>query len=221
MANFHTHLLGGFIVGIGGLIGGIHLDLVPLTMAPVVAIAGIFGGIAPDLDHDHGRPIRIMFGLAAIIIPPLIIFRFFPNFDTWFQFCQMWALGGVVIRYPICWIFKKLTVHRGIFHSVPAIGIFGCLLYLLTAHDVHNVQSQQTIAVCGSAGYLIHLLLDELWAVDFNGVATRVKRSFGSALALYKKSIFITALAYSLLGILFYLCWLDHQGTSPEDLIKI
>jgi hypothetical protein len=219
MANFQTHFYGGCLVGIAGMLFGVHLQLIPITTAPIVAIAGIFGGIAPDLDHDHGRPIRIMFGISAVLIPLLLIFRIPQFHSSWISILQIWCTGAVLIRYPICWIFKKATTHRGIFHSIPAIGIFSSILYLLSAHEIHNTDAQSTIAICGGVGYFIHLLLDELWSVDFNGAATRIKRSSGTALAFYKKSLFITTAAYMTLGILIYLCWLDQQGISLESIL--
>jgi len=211
MANFQTHLYGGLVVGIGGMITSIALNLTPITTAPIVAIAGIFGGIAPDLDHDHGRPIKIMFGLSAIVIPFFIIFRIPTLHETWITAFQAWCTLAFLIRYPICWLFKKCTVHRGIFHSIPAIGIFASLMYLSCAHEMHNRTAQATIGICAGTGYFIHLILDELWSVDFNGTAPRIKRSAGSALSLFKKNLSITALAYALFIGLCTLCWLDYN----------
>ena len=49
-----------------------------------------------------------------------------------------------------------------------------------------------------SVGYFTHLLLDELWSVDFDGVSLRGKRSQGTALALFKRNIILTLFAYLL-----------------------
>ena len=212
MANFQTHLYGGILVGVSGMLASVHLGLSPLITAPIVCLAGIFGGIAPDLDHDHGRPIRIMFTISAIVIPLFIIFRTSRFHESWIEMFQTWCTLAFVIRFPVAWIFKKATTHRGIFHSIPAIGIFGAILYFLSDHDIHNKNTQAAIAISGSVGYFTHLLLDELWSVDFNGAALRVKRSSGTALAFRKKNILITGLAYALLISLSYLIWLDQKG---------
>ena len=142
MANFQTHLHGGILVGVFGMFAGLNLGLTPIETAPIVCLAGIFGGIAPDLDHDHGRPIRIMFNISAVLVPLLFIFRIPTFHDTWTHMFQTWCTGAFLIRFPLSWLFKKLTTHRGIFHSIPAIGIFSALLYLLTDHDIHDGNAQ-------------------------------------------------------------------------------
>jgi len=56
--------------------------------------------------------------------------------------------------------------------------------------------------VCG--GYLIHLLLDELYSVNFMG--STLKKSFGSALTLFNRSSWLSyLLLYAIVGAGFYL----------------
>ena len=221
MANYKTHLYGGIIVGVVGSVLGYNLALLPLTSLPFTLIAGIFGGIAPDIDHDHGRPIRIIFGWTAVLIPSLIIFRLHILHGDLPTLGIYWILMALFIYYPLCWIFKRCTVHRGIFHSVPAIVIFGCMVYLLCAHDIHNPTTQMIIAITGGSGYLIHLLLDELWSVDFNGHSIRSKRSQGTALSFFKsKYPAISIIAYTLMGFMLFLCYQDFYGTKPEELFS-
>ena len=111
------------------------------------------------------------------------------------------------------------TVHRGIFHSVPAIGIFAAALYLLSANKTHDHDTQLVIAITGGCGYFIHLLLDELWSVDFNGKAIKLKRSHGTAMSLFKKNHPLTSIfAYLLLSGLLYLCIQDYNDQSLEKL---
>ena len=219
MANFQTHLYGGILVGTAGMLTSIHLGLAPIMTAPIVCLAGIFGGIAPDLDHDHGRPIRIMFNISAVVIPLFIVFRTSSMHESWTDMFQTWCTFAFVIRFPIAWLFKKCTTHRGIFHSIPSIGIFGALLYFLTDHELHDKDTQAAIAISGSVGYFTHLLLDELWSVDFNGADVRIKRSSGTALAFRKNNILITGFTYALLFLLIYLIWLDREGFTLDSLI--
>ena len=214
MANFQTHLYGGILVGIVGMTSSIILNLAPTQTAPIVCFAGVFGGIAPDLDHDHGRPIRILFNISAIFVPMIVIFRI-PNFhENWTHIFQTWCTLAFLIRFPTSWLFKRITTHRGIFHSIPASGIYGFLLYIFTAHETHSTDAQFAIAITGTVGYCTHLLLDELWSVDFNGVTVRLKKSSGTALTFRKKNVPITAVAYFLLFAFGYLVWLDQQGVG-------
>ena len=63
---FQTHLYGGILVRCFWYARECSSWTFSLITAPIVCLAGIFGGIAPDLDHDHGRPIRIMFTISAV-----------------------------------------------------------------------------------------------------------------------------------------------------------
>ena len=66
-------------------------------------------------------------------------------------------------------------------------------------------------------GYLMHLVLDEAYSVDFNN--KRIKRSFGTALSLYKKNRFINIFCYTLLLGLAVASYQDYNGHRPEVLI--
>ena len=213
MANYPTHLCGGIVVGITGVLLSQFLVLTPLISTPIIALAGIFGGIAPDIDHDHGRPIRILFRWTSLIVPSLLLFRFYHLHDNPINLFAIWIVLSFLIYFPIKWLFMWCTVHRGIFHSVPAIGIFAAILYLLSANKAHDHTTQLVIAITGGCGYLIHLLLDELWSVDFNGKAIKLKRSHGTAMSLFKKNHPLTSVfAYLLLGGLIYLCVQDYNN---------
>jgi len=55
-----------------------------------------------------------------------------------------------------------------------------------------------------SGGYLLHLLLDEIYSVNFMG--STLKKSFGSALTLFTRSSWLSyLLLYAAVGASFYL----------------
>jgi hypothetical protein len=56
-------------------------------------------------------------------------------------------------------------------------------------------------------GFLSHLVLDELCAVDFMGVRVRFNKFAGSALKFGSPSWSATLATYALLGILGFLAW--------------
>ena len=109
----------------------------------------------------------------------------------------LWGLMGALalliqIALPL---FKRATVHRGIFHSIPAILIYALALHLATFR--YPAEERLLVLAAAFAGALSHLILDEIYAVDLGGA--RLKKSFGTALSLWKpKTPLISALAWGL-----------------------
>jgi hypothetical protein len=64
-------------------------------------------------------------------------------------------------------------------------------------------------------GFLSHLVLDELYSVDFMGVGIRLNKYAGSALKLASPSRMATLATYVLLAGLAYLAWNNYQSTAP------
>ena len=62
-------------------------------------------------------------------------------------------------------------------------------------------------------GFLSHLVLDEIYAVDFNGVRLRLNQFAGSALKLASPSWVATSVCYGLLVGLGFLAYLDYLET--------
>ena len=65
-------------------------------------------------------------------------------------------------------------------------------------------------------GFLSHLVLDEVYSVDWRGVKPKLKASAGSALKLGSTSLVATATCYSLLGGLLYLAYLDLKRSGAD-----
>lgn len=182
MANFHTHLGVATALGaLGACVGwqaGLWSGLEALPLLGLVA----FGGILPDIDSDHSRAIRLIFNLFAVLAVVggalLLQGRLSPGE-------LLVACGGLYlgVRHLAGAVFKRFTVHRGIWHSLLAAGLCGlattALSYRLLAQEAGLAWAQGLALLLGC---VIHLLLDELYSVDL--VGARIKRSFGSALKL-------------------------------------
>src|SRR5262249_12508126 len=125
-------------------------------------------------------------------------------------------LGGiyVFIRYGLSAIFKRLTVHRGMFHSLPAMLIAGLAVYLL--YENPDARLRIYIGVGVMIGSLSHLVLDELHSVDFNGLKLRLNKFAGSALKLYSPSWRSTAICYVILGALAFLCLVEGDWSRAN-----
>ena len=131
MANFKTHQNGAVMAGIVASVASYSLGMTDLTQSVFVCAVGYFGGLAPDLDHDASVPLRSVFKIIALGAPVILIHKHPELHATLLQMVGSFVVLSAFLYFPIRWIFTKLTTHRGIFHSVPAILIFGEIVFLL------------------------------------------------------------------------------------------
>ena len=88
------------------------------------------------------------------------------------------------VRYLLFKVFNSLTVHRGIFHSLLAASFFALIIACISFQFLKQNATFSWISGAFIAiGFIIHLLLDEVYSVDIAN--KRLKRSFGTALKLY------------------------------------
>ena len=183
MANFPTHIAVGTLVS--GALATLTLaaDAVAPENVLAVAIAGVVGSVLPDIDLKESRPSQAMFNGLGLFISFALLFVFVDKLSV----AEMWILwvGTYVgIRYVAYFIFHRMSYHRGIYHSILA----GVFFWFVTAVLYRYVlQRHEGVAWLAGAftfiGYLVHLILDEIYSVDVMGI--RIKRSFGSALKLF------------------------------------
>jgi membrane-bound metal-dependent hydrolase YbcI (DUF457 family) len=209
MAGFRTHITVSTALGVGVGAAAVH----PLGFSTESAIltAGLtaVGGMLPDLDSDSGIPIREMFGLAAVVLPLTLIPRLMHLNISEEAILAVLLFSYLVIRYPVAHLFKYFTVHRGMYHSIPAMLIAGLLMYL--GYDTPDQRLRMLLAGGVMAGFLSHLVLDEIYSVDFRGVKIRLKSSAGTAVKFVSPSMKATTCCYAMLGGLGYLAYLDYE----------
>ena len=209
MADFRTHLSVSTALGVGYGAAAAQPVGFPPDAALLAAGLTAVGGMLPDLDSGPGRPIRELSGLAAAIIPLLLLPRF-ERAETGTEAVLVTMSGlYLLIRYGVPAVLKRVTVHRGMFHSVPAMLIAGLVVYLQYGGPV------RTKLLLGGGvmiGFLSHLLLDELYSVDFNGVRVRLNAYAGTAVKFVSPSVWATCVCYGLLGGLGFLAYEDWTG---------
>jgi hypothetical protein len=209
MASFHVHVTVSSALGAayGGLLWW-QLDWHWGTAALAGGFTGI-GGVLPDLDSDSGIPVREMFGLAAVFVPLLLLRRLISLHLTEDQILVVLGALFIAIRYGVARIFKTVTVHRGMFHSVPAMFISGLATLLLYRHPEST--SRLLVSAGVMIGFLSHLLLDELYAIDFRGLTPKLNQFAGSALKFRSKSAVATGTTYMMLLALGVAALVDLQ----------
>lgn len=209
MAGFRTHITVSGALGF--VYGGCAVTPLGFSTEAGVLAAGVtaVGGMLPDLDSDSGVPIREMFSLAAVMLPLMFVRRMIHAGISPEGILASLLFGYLFVRYVLANVFKELTVHRGMFHSVPAMLIAGLCVYL--AYHSPNRDIRLLLACGVMAGFLSHLVLDEIYSVDWRGVKPKLKSSAGTALKLASPSLPATAVCYLILGGLMYLAYLDYQ----------
>ncbi len=210
MAGFRTHITVSGSLGFA--YGAAAVQPFGFPTEPAILAAGLttVGGMLPDLDSDYGVPVREMFALAAIVVPLTMVPRLTQMGISQEGVLATVLFGYVIIRYFVARLFRRFTVHRGMFHSIPAMLIAGLIVYLGYASP--NRPMRVLLASGVMLGFLSHLVLDEIYSVGFNGIRVKLKSSAGSALKFVSPSMPATATCYMILGALGYLAYLDWNA---------
>ncbi|MDT8407485.1 MAG: metal-dependent hydrolase [Methylococcales bacterium] len=213
MANFKTHLTVAATVSAGAAqAAAVWLDLAWLDVT-WLTLVGTVGGLLPDIDADQSVPLRYLFTALAL---------FFTGWLLVISHCQALSRQALLLaglasffsfRYLAFWAFQKLTRHRGVFHSLLSAVFFSLLL---TLSGYQGLAWTPLFAWLSGLflgfGFIVHLLLDELYSVDLTNA--RMKKSFGTAFKLASRQNPLGSLALLLLS---GLMWLN--APSAEALV--
>ncbi len=210
MADFKTHLT---VTSIVGSMASIALNASGFA-APretlFYFILAITGGLLPDIDSDSSVPVRMLFTFLATLIAFLAVFKH-PTGDSVTELFLIWLGSFAAIKYLVFSMFTKLTVHRGIIHSVPAGLLFGLpVVILLNRFFGFGEVKAWTGGLFLFSGFLLHLLMDEICSLNLSG--NRPKKSSGTAFKfIHRGDLKTTALVYISVLIIFGLTP-DHRA---------
>ena len=185
MAGFHTHITVSTLVGVGYAAVGAYAYELPLSTCAIAGGLCSICGIMPDLDSDHAVPARETLSFLAAVAPMLLFYRFHYEGLATEHLLLFGAPLYLLIRFGFGQMLK-VSVHRGMFHSIPAALIAGLIAYVLCDTGVSFGRNFKGFAAV--LGYLTHLILDEIWAVELAGGRLRLKKSFGTAMKLLGNS---------------------------------
>lgn len=220
MAAFREHVIFSSGLGIAyGAAAWFGLGFTPVQASLSAVMTGV-AGMLPDLDLDHGRPAQELFGLLAGVAPLLLVGRMLQLLHLPAD-REMVMLGMVVlyvlIRYVLSRVIPYFSVHRGMFHSIPALLIAAELAYLSYPTDVIRVKLLVGAGV--ALGFFSHLLLDEIYSVELNGIKVGLKKSSGTAIKMFGEAFLPNVLSFALAGTLTYATLMDAgliKDTSAE-----
>lgn len=224
MAGFRTHITTSTVLGFGYGFGAFSCFDVPWESC--VLAGGLCGvsGMLPDLDSGPGKPLRESLAFAAAVIPMLL----FDRARHLGMSNESMALAGSAIylgiRFGVGWLLRRYTVHRGMFHSLPAAIIAGELAFLVCTSGGLNLRFYKAGAVV--AGFMSHLILDEIWSVEIRGIGVGVKKSFGTAVKLWGDSMWANLSTYANLCVLAVLVfrdpiWADEGTETTKEIHRL
>lgn len=158
MPGYKTHITWSSAAGLGlGFVAYTFYD-VSLPQAVFGGVLCSLGGVLPDIDSDTSkafqRCITTISGTCALLLASrLRDFALEPEgvvaACAAFYFFIVYVVGGLV---------KKITVHRGMCHSIPFAVIAGELIFILSSGSTQlRLFKSASIFI----GVIIHLSLDE------------------------------------------------------------
>jgi LexA-binding, inner membrane-associated putative hydrolase len=186
-----------------GIISGITISAISFQFSQLHIIDSIACGalcalsnFTPDLDSPHSKPASTIKDIISTCITSYIIYVL-PHIE--FSVYIVIAISSFfLLQYIFSFILSRITVHRGMFHSIPAILIWSCIIYnaCYSSSELNKIYLTCSAAI----GYLLHLITDELYGlIDISGGAFYPKKSSGTALKFISTSFWGTILCYTIL----------------------
>ena len=224
MAGFKTHIATSTAIGVAYGTGAYFLfDVPPQTCLLAGCLCGV-SGMLPDLDSNSGVPIRESTAFAAAVVPMLMLDRFERFGWPRESIILAAALLYLLIRFGLGYLLKRYTVHRGMWHSIPAaLTVFG-VAFLLCSSEMLWPRFFKAGAVF--LGYMSHLVLDEIYSVKLGMTGVRTKRSFGTALKFWGPSLWGNVSCYAKLILVVALAagdplLMEYGGFHQTDTVRI
>jgi len=182
MANFNTHFT--VASAASALVSGtlLSMEVVSPEQAVNAFVVGTLGGLLPDVDSAHSTSIKVGFNVLALLLTTMLIFVK----SSTYSIIEMLIVASITfggIRYGFLELFRKISKHRGMFHTIPVALIWGIVVSILMQYffGLDSLVSW-VYGFMVTFGYLVHLTLDETYSVDLGN--RRMKKSSGTAMKL-------------------------------------
>jgi membrane-bound metal-dependent hydrolase YbcI (DUF457 family) len=207
MADFKTHISVSTAAGVLYGMGGFHAGL-PWESCVLGGALCSVSGMLPDLDSDSGIPLREAVAFASAFVPMLLVSRL-ERIGCSHEMMLLITVGVYFfLRFGIAELFRRYTVHRGMWHSIPAAFTASLFAFLASSCEDINLRFFKTVAIF--VGFMSHILLDEIWSVEYRRGRYTFKHSFGTALKFWGQNRIANFVSYTLLGILCVLAYHDE-----------
>jgi hypothetical protein len=207
MAGYKAHLATGMLLGLISGLCVVFMMVPSIIYAPLIFIAVVIGSFLPDLDSDTGIPVKVLFIALGTTISAIVAYYLYTVVEfkiSFILFAVLCTFG--LINYSLKNLFKRITKHRGMFHSIVAV-----IITILTFNSVFLALGNEifdSLIFSGAVGigYLGHLVLDESNSiVNLSGIPFVPKKSLGTALKISSSSLRANILTLTIILILLYL----------------
>lgn len=166
----------------------------------------IVGSFLPDVDSDGSLPFYFVFGsMTAATTGVVLLYTIQYAGGDWRYLIGVPAVALLFFWFVVGTMVKKMTHHRGIYHSLPALVIaaLGTVLLVRWYGLLESVALMFGLAM--AVGFATHLILDELHAgITLDGSPFTPKKSFGTATKMFVDSNAVNIATYTLLAVLTY-----------------
>jgi len=205
---FREHIAWGAIVAMVVVVALYSYALVT-DIALLVFLFGVtvIGSFLPDTDSDSSMPFYLVFGAMTLAVTTVVTFYTLASAyaTDWRYLVGIPGASLVFFWVVVGGIIKRLTHHRGMFHSLPALGIAAVGTFLLAKHYGFSQEVALYFGGAMAAGFFTHLILDEIYAgITLDGVLFNPKSTFGGATKLFGTSAPVNTATYTLLATLIY-----------------
>lgn len=207
MAMFREHIAIGAILSMVVVVAIYFYALItdPWLLLILFVITTI-GSFLPDVDSDSGMPFYLVFGTVSVAATGVVLmYTLAHRPESQYMLVGIPSVALLFFWFVIGGIIKRCTHHRGIFHSIPALGVAALLTLLVARHFGLDDTVAYVFAGAMAIGFASHLVLDELHSeVSSNGIPFIPKKSLGTALKLFSDSNRVNIATYLLLATLMY-----------------
>ncbi len=221
MAGYKEHITFSSCLGIGlGATSHFLLGFSPVE-ASLSGFLTAFAGMLPDLDSQSSRPVRDLFAMLGAVVPLFVMGRIMRTAGV-MPSTEALALTFIVlyhiIRFGGMWLIGKLAVHRGMFHSIPAMLIAMLLTYMAAEQSEHDVRMLLALSI--GLGFFSHLLLDEIWAIQIRDGHVRLNKFSGTAIKWVGQSQSGNLVTYGIMFALSYTTLIYAGVIQPQPVLQ-
>lgn len=206
MANFRTHLVVATAVSSAVAMAGLGVKLFGLSTAVFATLIGTVGGLLPDIDLKSSKPAQKGFHWASILMATLVAILYTAHHvgtDSVVYALALWVGVFLGLKFGVFELFSRVTVHRGMVHSVPYMTVFALLVVYGSFYGLKLTAFVSWVfGVFLWIGSLVHLLLDEIYSVNVWGL--KLKKSSGTAFKFFESK---KPIAYAVLYAILALLW--------------
>ncbi len=207
MASFRAHFSAGIVLGVAAIAAALSFALgdEPGLLASLFVMA-VVGALAPDMDSDSGVPFHVTFGSLSLVAGSVALAYALDAYpEDWTMIVGVPLGTAACVWIVVGFLFKQFTHHRGMAHSIPAMFIAALAGFYGAGKFGFAEWEAFLLGVATGAGYLVHLVLDELYAaVNWGGMPFMAKQSLGSALKFLSRDTAANLMTY---GLLVFMAW--------------